>query len=174
MVDVNEKTASGDTALLMAIKIADYSRLCIFEALLSFPNIDLTIRDSDGKTAIDLLCAIPQYKGANVGYHRKLRELQSKEYLQPNNESSQPNKESLQPKKESSQRKKTPKHNSILYKLEQLNSSQYDYVSTSWTPLASSRSLGTEYTIKDRSFEHEPQASKTFIPTSLRNVPYAP
>lgn len=159
MVDVNEKTASGDTALLMAIKIADYSRLCIFEALLSFPNIDLTIRDSDGKTAIDLLCAIPQYKGANVGYHRKLRELQSKEYLQP--------------KKESSQRKKTPKHNSILYKLEQLNSSQYGYVSNSWTPLASSRSLGTEYAIKDRSFEHEQQASKTFIPTSLRHVPYS-
>ena len=85
MVDVNEKTASGDTALLRAIKIADYSRLCIFEALLSFPNIDLTIRDTDCKTAIDLLKDM-KYQGSNGLYYRKLQQLQRNKALNASNE----------------------------------------------------------------------------------------
>ena len=82
IVDVNQRSRAGDTALIVAMTNArnNSTRLAIIDALLSVPTIDLEIKNTRGQTAVDLfkiLQKTPPSGGMN-GNARTIMELHNK------------------------------------------------------------------------------------------------
>lgn len=82
IVDVNQRSRAGDTALMVAMNNArnNPTRLAIIEALLSVPTIDLEITNAKGQTAVDLFNILkntPPAGGMN-GNAGKIKELDNK------------------------------------------------------------------------------------------------
>lgn len=82
IVDVNQRSRAGDTALIIAMNNArnNPTRLAIIDALLCVPIIDLDIKNTRGQTAVDLFNILqntPPSGGMN-GNARKIMELHDK------------------------------------------------------------------------------------------------